>query len=164
MADEHEGDVEAGTGRLEIRDDLEFEGVVQGRKRFIHQEQPWIGQDRPPDGHALFFTAGEIVDPPLQEVPELQHGHQAVKIDPALPGCTAMVTVEQVPRNVQMWKKMGMLEDDPDPSLIRGDVPAMVMERLAVQADDAAVRLLQPGDQAYQGRFSAPRRTEDADP
>ena len=90
------GNSELFAHALQVRDDLELEGIVQGGERFVHQKQAGVGQDRPTQRDPLFFSAGKIINPSLQEVFQFQHADQALQGDGSILFRTTFETVEQI--------------------------------------------------------------------
>ena len=73
--------------------------------------------------------------------------------------------VEQVAAHAQVREQETVLKDHADPPLLRRQVDAAgaVKQHGVVQADRAAIRPEQPGQQVHQGRLAAARRAEQAD-
>jgi hypothetical protein len=118
---------------------------------FVEQQQPWPGQERASECHALALPTGELVRPAAQQSAETEQLHRVGELRLGAAGARAALPVAQIAGNVEMGKQERVLEDVADPSLLRRQRVTLrgVVERGAVERDATAIRAQQPRNQVY---------------
>ena len=126
---------------------------VQRAQGFVQQQDLWLIDQRPGDGHPLLLAAGKACDPPVGKARE--HDHVQHPVDAFLDlrlGDLALPQREgDVLKNVQMRKQSVFLEDRVDMPLMRRDI----VDALAHKDDVPLVGRLEAADDAQGRRLAA---------
>ena len=158
MADIDHRQPERGLQPFEIRQDLAFGCSVQRRKRLIHQQQPGLRQQSPPDRHALPLPAGEMAWPPAQQRIEPQQSDDLVK--PDHPRCDRWRRAKkQVAPHAEMGKQARLLEHIAHRAAMRGAKQRLPLPVFLANPAQAIGGPMKPRDTPQHGRLATARRS-----
>ena len=145
--------------RFQLHFHLVPELEVQSPQRLVQQKNGGIQHQTPGDGHPLFLTAGEFIDififKPCQIHP-IQDGPNLL-LDFLFVLATPPQAEGDVFSNVHHGEQRQVLENQIDRPLVGGNA----QHAFPANFDDAPGGLLQTGDHAQQGGFTAAGRAED---
>ena len=146
---------------FQIGKDLVLAGLVQGRQRLVHQQQPGMGQDRPAKRDALALAPRQRGGAAGQQRTDAQHFGHAVQVG-LPPAACEPVAVQQVLPDRQVRKQPCILEDIADAAPVRRqeDALAAVCQHGAAVSDAPVVRPQKPGDGVDDGGLSRTRMPE----
>jgi hypothetical protein len=147
---------------LQVRVNLTLAGLVQAGQRFVQQQQPGAGQQRPGDGDPLALAARKRARAALQQVGDSHHPDRLLGRDPALAGGDAPPAVFQVAAHGEVRKEIGMLKHIADGTPMRGneEAPRAVLPEFAINFAGALAGPLQPGKATQQRGLARTRRAE----
>ena len=168
VGDEEQAQAEIVAQRPEQLQDLRLHRHVEGRHRLVADEQLRIDRQRPGDGDALAFAAGQRVGPA-----SLVGRRQADQIEQLAGSALGVVTAhadvaqrlgEGVPDALaRVERREGVLEHDLDdasgPRIARPDAGAVAV----LEVDGAARHLLEAGDAPPERRLAGAGFTDQAD-
>ena len=137
---------------------------VEGAGRLVEQEQLGIGEQRPPQGDALLFSARQVADAPLQQRRESQHLEDpaaAVASDP-LGGAGR---IRQVRPHAAVREQQRVLQHERDAASLgrQEDSAGAQAERALSGADACLLGLQESGHRMQQGRLAARGGAEDTE-
>ena len=137
------------------------QGAVQGRQRFVEQQQPGPRREGPGEGHALAFTSGERRD--LTSAEARQADELEELVHPLAPrGGRHVLDLQaegHVARHVEVTEELPVLEHQAETA----PVHRQACEVLAVPGDRPRGQRLQPGHRTQQRRLAASRGPEQRD-
>ena len=138
------------------------QAVAQARieccKGLVEQDQARLGSKRTGHGDALLLAARELVGAAMAEAPEPD---QLEQVGHALPAAAAARQPEaDVLGDAEMGEEQAFLRHVADAPAVRRDVVLRVVERVAVERDPPAIRLVEACDQAQERRLARSRRAE----
>ena len=134
---------------------------VERAERLVEEQHLRVDRERPGKAHALPLAAGELRRVAVRERLELDELEQLADALPHLvlrPLADLQAERDVVPDRHVLEGRV-VLEDEPDPAVLRRDTRDVLLGEKHL----AAVRLLESGDDAQQGRFAASARTEQRD-
>ncbi|ESQ67962.1 hypothetical protein PA15_0306525 [Pseudomonas aeruginosa HB15] len=134
---------------------------VQRRQRFVEQQQARPVDQRAGDRHALALAAGKLCRhaPALVRQAHVLQGLFDAGVDLALRHSGHLQREGDVLRHAHVREQRVALEHRMHRALLRLDAG----EVLAVEADLAAVRLVEAGEHAQEGGLAAPGRAEEGE-
>ncbi|ORE91266.1 phenol hydroxylase [Aurantimonas sp. 22II-16-19i] len=158
VGDVNDGRLQLLVQALQLGAHLGAQLGVEIGQGLVEQEHLRVAHQRPADGDALALAAGELgrlarqqrLD--LQDPGGLAHGRLAL----GLRDLAHLEAEADVPRDGKVRVERVGLEDHRDVAVLR----MHLAHRAAVDADVAAARLDQPGDDVEEGRLAAARRPE----
>ena len=147
---------------LEPRKNLLLALPVEGRERFIHQENLGRHRDRARNGAALPLAAGEFRYATLQKVTDAEKLHGFGEFFASARVLRALETETEVFLHVQVRKKTRLLKDVSQRAAVRRkkDSLFVVLPRFAGD-DDPAFGMFEPRDAAQKRGLPAARRSEE---
>jgi hypothetical protein len=142
---------------LDVGQDLGLAGLVQGGQGLVHEEQAWMGQERPADRHPLLLPAGQPGRPALEEVADAEKRDHGVEVAPLARGPRALAACEPAPEEQvlphgEVREQTPLLEHvaDPPPVLGHEDASRRVEEGRALHHDPPPLRSDQARDRIDQ--------------
>ncbi len=147
----------------EIGQDLRLALGVEARQRLVHNEQPRLRQQRPPDGDTLPLAPGERVRPPFEQGAEAEQINDSR--DPERTRGYTTKAVAKVPQHRKMREQARVLEYDPNsPAFGRQEDAALgIGEDAPVHDDPALCRPKQSRQHGGNRRFAASGGAEQSD-
>ena len=137
------------------------QGGVQGRERFVQQEQGRAGGQRPRERDPLLLPARELMG---SAVPDraIEPDELEQLIDPVLlPALSPGEPEDDVRRDIEVGEQRTLLRHVPHPPTLGGHERPVAGHDVVAQPDRAGVRCGEPGDEPQQGRLAAARGTQD---
>jgi hypothetical protein len=131
---------------------------VECRKRLIHKEHSWLHRESASELHTLSHPAGELVHVGLAEPRQVYQPDVAISELLAVHALLAGHLQAQlhVCPHVKPWEQRRLLEND-------HAVCARLGDRASIEKRDAAVGVIEPGDDVEQSGFTAAGWPHDAD-
>jgi hypothetical protein len=160
MADVQHGDVELVVQAFEVGQDFLLECVIQRGQRFVHQQQPRAGGQRPRDADALAFTAGQPGRLAAQQPADIQHGNRLIERHPAVCGSHPLLPELQVGQHGEVRKQAGLLKHIAQRAFVDGHESCAVLPDIAIDDQRAARRGRQTGHGAQEGGLAGTGRAE----
>jgi hypothetical protein len=131
---------------------------IEGGEGLIEEHQARPGGEGAGQGHALLLTARELMGVAAGELAEARELHELGHPDPPAPAGEAKADVGG---DGEVGKERPLLGHVPDAPALGGEMEPTVVDDAAADGDDAAIRPLETGQEAQQGRLAAPRRSQD---
>jgi hypothetical protein len=161
MGDEDGRNLQALVEHAQLELHILTELGIQGRKRFIQEEEPGVDCQGPCDGHPLALAPGELGDVPVCQA---GHPHEFQKLlDPASAGRFVHLphpeAVGDVVSDGEMGKESERLKDHPEIAL----VGRLLGDIFLFQNNSTPRRPFQAGDEAQQCGLAASRGSKKAD-
>ena len=161
VRDVERGHAELREERLEVVEKSVAESAVERSERLVEQEDARLGGERAGEGDALLFASrerrhGAVLE--SGEPDEVQRLPDACR--DLLRRVAAHAQAERdVATHVEVVEQGVVLEHHPDPAPVRRNGREVV----SVEEHAAAIRLLQPGDDAQERALARPARPEHSD-
>jgi hypothetical protein len=161
VGDVERGDVQPALQLAEELADAEAQARVEIRQRLVEQEERRVTHERARQRDALPLAAGERGWPALQQLAEIQHTGDLLRLDASLGARYAAHAQREldVGAHRQVWVKRVVLEDHRDVALVR----RQHIDPAVADANHAAGRTIEAGRQAQQRRLAAAGRAEEGD-
>ncbi|MNO97278.1 hypothetical protein D3C76_889790 [compost metagenome] len=158
MGDEDEGDAQLALQLFQLALHLFAQLQVQRAKRLVQQQYPWPVDQRAGQGHALALAAGELRRLAFAVARQGDHGQRLFGAGMALGLGHAfyLQPIGDVVAHVHVREQGVVLEHGVDVTLVGRYASGFD----AMDADRAAVRLLEAGDQAQAGGLARTGRPE----
>ena len=137
------------------------ESGVERREWFVEQHEPRARRERPGERDALLLTTGQLVRVALAETFE-PHEFQHL-VDPSRAAFRTRQTERDVPGNREVREQVAFLGNETNPAPLGRHEALRRVDELAVDRDGAGIRSFEPGHQAQERRFPAPRLAEQRD-
>ena len=84
MADVDDGNAALVAQALDVGHDLRLARLIERGQRFVHQQQPGAGEERPPDGDPLLFASRKVSGPAVEQMTDAEEIDDAVEVLPPL--------------------------------------------------------------------------------
>src|SRR5690606_37020117 len=124
VADIEDRDAAVRHELLEIGQHLVLAVLVERGERLVEQEHFGVGEERPPDRHALPFAARERTRPPRQQMLDAEQADDFLE-GHARPPAGEPAAVEQVLSHAEMREQPALLKHDADAALVRRNIDAL---------------------------------------
>ena len=133
---------------LEIGEDLAASRAVERGQRLVHQQQPRLGEQRPPDRSPLLLATGKLVRPAIEEVLDAEQVDDGVRARCPFACERALQAVLQVVANPKVREQACILEDVADASRLDRNVDAArgIEQRDTIRDDASGVGAEQSRD------------------
>ena len=144
---------------LEVGDELLLRDGIEGRERFVEEEDVGFHRDGPCKRHPLLLPAGERPRVAVRKVSDPEPFEERGDLGPGLllPHPLHPETVGNVLDDPHVREERVVLVDEGDLPHLRGEGGDL----FAPEEDAAALRPVKPGDRFEEHRLSRPRRPDD---
>lgn len=110
MADVDDGNAALVAQALDVGQDLGLARIIERGKRFIHEQEARIGEQRPPDGNPLLLTAREAPRSPFENGCDAEQVDHPIEVVAASARGCEPAAIEEVLSHGQVGKEASFLE------------------------------------------------------
>ena len=153
VADVEHRDIQLVVQAFQVRQYLAFALAVQGRQRFIHQQQLGAGEQGAGDADALALAAGQVLRMTLKQVPDTQQFGGLGHVHAPLRAWDTFEAELQIGEHRQVRKQARLLEHIAQGAFMRRHKQpfAAVLPHLVVDLHKTVFGAFQTGDAAQAG-------------
>jgi hypothetical protein len=161
VGDQHGGGTDTPQQVMDLLAQLDAQLGVEGRERFVEQDQLGLGGERPGQRHPLLLTTGQLVWLAVAQPGQADEVEQLV--DPIATGRAGRAGQPEgdVAGDAEVREQRTFLGDDADaPGVGPHGGGRRRVERTTGQGDHAIAGVLKPGDAAQQRGLARPGRAQ----